>query len=193
MEKLDNSQYTMDRIRVHDMIKDFLVPKSNLPTSLSFFRELEDIELYFHHKNSIEEIFLSLEKNSTKSKWAKRVLEELKKASPLALKATFRLIQEGIDSSLSSCSNKEYRVANKLFKSKDFQEGVKNTYSRLNDYQTPKWTHKSVFDVKDELIDDIFHPLYFEFDRIPELVVADECFAEDRIDYVLKKDFNLTF
>lgn len=72
--------------------------------------------------DTMEGIVQALEKDGTP--WAKGVLEDFAKASPLSLKVTLELLKRGKDQILSDCLRMEYRVSQNLLKHDDFYQGV---------------------------------------------------------------------
>lgn len=72
--------------------------------------------------DSVEKIIEILQSDT--SSWAKEVLDDLKKASPLSLKVTFELIKRGQNKMLSECLKMEYRVSQNILKHGDFYSGV---------------------------------------------------------------------
>lgn len=72
--------------------------------------------------DSIEKMIDILREDT--SSWAKEVLEDLNKASPLSLKVTFELIRRGQKLNLPECLKMEFRVSQNLLKYDDFFSGV---------------------------------------------------------------------
>lgn len=72
--------------------------------------------------HSVEKIVEALKKDG--SPWAKEILEEFQKASPLSLKVTFDLLRRGQDQNLSECLKMEYRVSQNILQHDDFYSGV---------------------------------------------------------------------
>lgn len=72
--------------------------------------------------DSVEDIIKALEKDGTT--WAKDVLAEFAKASPLSLKVTLELLKRGKGQILPECLRMEYRVSQNLLKHEDFYQGV---------------------------------------------------------------------
>ena len=71
----------------------------------------------------MEQIVQNLEKDG--SAWAKEVLEDLDKASPLSLKVTFELLKRGKSLSLPDCLTMEYRLSQNILQHKDFYIGIR--------------------------------------------------------------------
>lgn len=64
----------------------------------------------------------TLQKDNTQ--WAKEVLGDLSKASPLSLKVTFELLKRGQGQNLPDCLKMEYRVSQNILQHDDFYSGV---------------------------------------------------------------------
>lgn len=58
------------------------------------------------------------------SSWAKEVLDDLQKASPLSLKVTNELLKRGQKQNLPECLVMEFRVSQNLMQYDDFRTGV---------------------------------------------------------------------
>jgi 3-hydroxyisobutyryl-CoA hydrolase len=119
---------------------------------LSFSRDLENMELCFHHKKSVEEIFNSLEKLNTT--WSMNTLNALKQASPLSLKVTLKAIGELENASLHTAYKLDYRISLRMIYTEDFKIGVE---SLLNE-ESPKWK-STLENVSDSLVEQFFEPL----------------------------------
>ncbi|XP_050525236.1 3-hydroxyisobutyryl-CoA hydrolase, mitochondrial [Daktulosphaira vitifoliae] len=128
---------------------------NNVQFSLQPF--LEKIDLIFSNEN-VEVIFDSLEKDQ--SEWSQKTLKTLKEVSPLSLKITRKEILNGKNLDLNDCLKMEYRLAYRCVEAKystDFYEGVRALL--IDKDKNPKWTHRSIKDVKDETVEKYFEPL----------------------------------
>lgn len=109
---------------------------------------------------SVEEIFAKLREeiqntSSAYRGWAKTIVQDMRSKSPLSLKVTLRLLQEGRkQESLKGSLELDYHLVRRFADDSDFKEGVRATLID-KDYR-PKWKHKSIEDVSDTLVDDYF-------------------------------------
>ncbi|KPM04577.1 3-hydroxyisobutyryl-CoA hydrolase, mitochondrial-like protein [Sarcoptes scabiei] len=105
--------------------------------------------------NSVEEIFEKLSSDS--SSWAKEILEDLKKMSPMSLKLTFELLKRGQGKSLPDCLSMEYRLAQNILQMKDFYSGVgARLITKTND---PKWEPETIQEITDEQVQSMFNTM----------------------------------
>ena len=72
--------------------------------------------------DTVEGIIDALKQDS--SSWAKEVINDLQKASPLSLKTTFELLKRGKGQNLPECLKMEFRVSQNLLQYDDFFTGV---------------------------------------------------------------------
>lgn len=72
--------------------------------------------------DSVEAIIDILKQDS--STWAKEVLDDFQKASPLSLKVTFELLKRGRSHNLPECLKMEFRISQNLLQYDDFFTGV---------------------------------------------------------------------
>ncbi|XP_027199518.2 3-hydroxyisobutyryl-CoA hydrolase [Dermatophagoides pteronyssinus] len=105
--------------------------------------------------DSVEQIVQNLEKDG--SAWAKEVLEDLDKASPLSLKVTFELLKRGKSLSLPDCLTMEYRVAQNILKHKDFYTGIRARL--IEKTNKPEWDPKTLAEVTNQTVQSIFGPI----------------------------------
>lgn len=104
---------------------------------------------------SVEKIIENLKKDN--SDWAKEQLTTLSKMSPLSLKITFKLLEEGIRLTLQDALKMEFRLSQRFMQDSDFYEGVKSVLiDRTGD---PKWNPASLEEVTDEKVNSYFEPL----------------------------------
>jgi len=103
----------------------------------------------------VEAIFNTLKEDS--SQWAKEVLEDLSKASPLSLKVTFELLKRGRTQNLPECLKIEYRVSQNLLQYDDFFNGV--SARLINKTNNPSWNPKSLEEVTETMVNSMFDPI----------------------------------
>ena len=83
---------------------------------------------------------------------ASAFLEGMEKSSPLALHATFRLLNEGQKQvKLMECLEREQKVQMNLFETDDFKKWRSNQGGGL------KWKHENINDVTESEVDALFH------------------------------------
>lgn len=102
--------------------------------------------------DSVEKMIDILKEDT--SSWAKEVLDELHKASPLSLKVTFELLKRGQKLNLPQCLIMEFRVSQNLLKYDDFFNGV--TARLITKSGSPSWNPKSLSDVTDDIVEGMF-------------------------------------
>lgn len=106
--------------------------------------------------DSVEAIFAALE--SDPSEWAKAQLVTLRSKSPQTLKVTFRQLREGASmASFEDEMRQEYRIACRVSRMHDFQEGVRAVV--IDKDNKPVWNPASLEEVSDALLDSIFAPM----------------------------------
>ncbi|KAL2730378.1 hypothetical protein V1477_016189 [Vespula maculifrons] len=106
--------------------------------------------------SSVEEIINKL--NEDGSEWAKKIVQTLLKMSPTSLKVTKQCIEKGSKLTLEECLKMEYRLSCAcLQKNSDFHEGV--TALLITKHRNPVWNPKSLNEVTDEYIDQLFKKL----------------------------------
>lgn len=102
--------------------------------------------------STVEEIFENLQNDG--SDWAKETLNILKKLSPISLKVTHRCMTTARNLSFRDGLKMEHRVAVNFVNTDDFKEGVRAIL--IDKDFKPKWSKKSIYDVKDEDVDKFF-------------------------------------
>jgi enoyl-CoA hydratase/carnithine racemase len=103
-------------------------------------------------KNSLEEIFLSLEKAN--DSFAKETLEVLSKRCPLSLHTTFEYLKRARDLSFPDAMTLEFQLSQHFVRTKDFQEGIRAAV--VDKDRTPTWQHTSWRDVPKDLVQSYF-------------------------------------
>jgi enoyl-CoA hydratase len=134
---------------------------------LDGLNEIQEIGLLQKEKGLIEdhfsaptlkEIFQSLAKaEATGSEWARAVLADLRRCSPLSLAITYRHICSARTLDIRQTLIEDYRLAVRCLENHDFHEGVRAAL-RDKDGQ-PKWRPARYEDVSPDLIEPYFAPL----------------------------------
>lgn len=104
---------------------------------------------------SVEEIIKNL--NEEGSEWSKKILDMMKKMSPLSLKVTHRQLQLGENMSLTQCLKMEYRMVVRHLEDSDFKEGVRALL--IDKDQNPKWNPASIEAVSSSRVEKFFAKL----------------------------------
>ncbi|KAL4228647.1 hypothetical protein ACF0H5_011692 [Mactra antiquata] len=115
---------------------------------------MEEINRLFGGE-TVEQIVENLEKEG--SDWAKTQLNILRKMSPVSMKITLRLINEGVTRTLQDDLQIEYRLSQRCIEDKDFYEGVRAVLKDKD--QSPKWNPSTLEGVTKEHVDWYFSPL----------------------------------
>lgn len=107
-------------------------------------------------KSSVEEIIACLEAND--DDWSKAQLKVMSTKSPQTMKVAFRQLREGAAfATFEENMRNEFRIGWRQVRSADFQEGVRAVI--IDKDNTPVWPSKTLSEVTDEKIDEIFAPL----------------------------------
>lgn len=104
---------------------------------------------------SVERIIENLKKDN--SDWAKEQLTILSQMSPLSLKITFRLLEEGIRLTLQDALKMEFRLSQRFMQDSDFYEGVRSVL--IDRTGSPMWNPATLEEVTDERVSAYFEPL----------------------------------
>ena len=92
------------------------------------------------------------------SDWAHDQLELMGKNSPLSMKVAHRQLHAGAQhQTFHDTMRMEYRIACRLVRAPDFQEGVRAVLLDRDDM--PRWSPASVEQISDDMLDKIFAPL----------------------------------
>jgi enoyl-CoA hydratase/carnithine racemase len=110
------------------------------------------IERCFGQTKSVQEIFAALE--AEQSEWAQRVLQRLKRLSPLSLLVTFRAFEHAKGLDLLQCLHMEHHIALRFFESADFYEGIEAAVIQKRE---PKWQYACIDDVPQSVVDSFFN------------------------------------
>ncbi|MBA4750483.1 MAG: enoyl-CoA hydratase/isomerase family protein [Alphaproteobacteria bacterium] len=103
-------------------------------------------------KNSLEEIFLSLE--TANDSFAKETLEVLSKRCPLSLHTTFEYLTRARRLSFPDAMTLEFQLSQHFVKTHDFQEGIRAAV--VDKDRNPTWQHPSWRDVPKDLVQSYF-------------------------------------
>jgi enoyl-CoA hydratase/carnithine racemase len=119
-----------------------------------------DIDYAFHGKDTVEEIYSSLESLVHKeSKFATTTLATLKTMSPTSLKVTLEGLKRGAKAqSIAEALQMEYRIVMHMMKEgSDFYEGIRAAL--VDKDGRPNWNPTNVADVTDEMVNQHFELL----------------------------------
>ncbi|XP_060558404.1 3-hydroxyisobutyryl-CoA hydrolase, mitochondrial-like isoform X1 [Ruditapes philippinarum] len=140
---------------VAHVLDKFQHESTGIPDTDFILRDhMEEINRLFEGE-TVEEIMQNLEKDG--SPWASKQLEILKKMSPVSMKITLRLLNEGSARTLQEDLEVEYRLSQRCIEDKDFYEGVRAVL--IDKDQSPKWDPTTVEGVTKEHVDWYFSPL----------------------------------
>jgi enoyl-CoA hydratase len=118
-------------------------------------RHREDIDRLFGG-DSVEAIFAALEADG--GEWASAQLATLRAKSPQALKVSFRQLRQGADmASFEAEMAVEYRLACRISRTPDFQEGVRAVI--VDKDNAPRWSPATLDGVTEQALDALFEPL----------------------------------
>ena len=119
--------------QIDKLLTDLKATQTGLPSFVA--DHIEDINTVFSQP-SVSEIFSVLKQSAT-STWGSEALQILQKNSPLAIQATWALLQRGHTLGLSDCFKLELELI-KLWKHKgEFTEGVRAAL--IDKDKKPKW------------------------------------------------------
>jgi enoyl-CoA hydratase len=90
------------------------------------------------------------------SGWGQGQLENLRAASPFAVRLTFAQLRRGIDLSFDEAMRMEYRLVQRVMQQGDFHEGVRAML--VDKDRNPRWRHARIEDVADDEIEGCFAP-----------------------------------
>lgn len=107
---------------------------------------------------SVEEIVTRLEAvGGAAAAWAKDVVADLRRRSPVSLKITHRHIREARERDLRQTLHVDYRLACRALEGHDFYEGVRAAL--IDKDGKPGWRPARLEDVTREMVDAYFAPL----------------------------------
>ena len=96
--------------------------------------------------------------DASSSEWANSQASDLKTKCPQTLRVALRQMREGAKAqTFEDVMRMEYRITTRMVCSPDFQEGVRAVL--IDKDSSPKWSHASVADVPDALVDSFFEGL----------------------------------
>ena len=118
-----------------------------------------DIDYAFDGKDSVEEIFDSLESMGPESKFGTSTLSTLKTLSPMSLKVTLEGLKRGAKArTIAEALQMEYRIVMHMMKEgSDFYEGIRATL--VDKDGNPKWSPANLNDVTEEMVNSHFEEL----------------------------------
>jgi len=163
-EKLAELETLLIHAKSAEEVEQILSGYKNIPeaTTVPDFIEYKDLISQCFSKNSVEEIFDSLNKIATSNThdfktigWAKTTLSTLEKHSPTSLKVVHRQLIEGKKLSYEEVFKMENRIAQTFMKKrKDFFEGVRALL--VDKDKNPKWSPATVKEVSTQEVDEYF-------------------------------------
>jgi enoyl-CoA hydratase/carnithine racemase len=118
-----------------------------------------DIDYAFDGKDSVEEIFDSLESMGPESKFGTSTLSTLKTLSPTSLKVTLEGLKRGAKAgTIAEALQMEYRIVMHMMKEgSDFYEGIRAAL--VDKDGNPKWSPANLNDVTEEMVNSYFEEL----------------------------------
>ena len=118
-----------------------------------------DIDYAFDGKDSVEEIFDSLESMGPESKFGTLTLSTLKTLSPTSLKVTLEGLKRGAKAgTIAEALQMEYRIVMHMMKEgSDFYEGIRAAL--VDKDGNPKWSPANLNDVTEEMVNSHFEEL----------------------------------
>ena len=118
-----------------------------------------DIDYAFDGKDSVEEIFDSLESMGPESKFGTSTLSTLKTLSPMSLKVTLEGLKRGAKArTIAEALQMEYRIVmHMIAQGSDFYEGIRATL--VDKDGNPKWSPANLNDVTEEMVNSHFEKL----------------------------------
>ncbi len=119
----------------------------------SFEAHTEELDRLFKG-DSVEDIIEALK---TGGDWAKAQAETLASKSPLSTKLSLRQVREGVNASFRGVMEMEYRIASRLIKTDNFQEGVRAVL--IDRDNAPNWSPAPLSAISESEIDAFFAPL----------------------------------
>lgn len=127
--------------------------------TLFTMENMKSIESAFHKKvGSVENVLSELERlEKDGSEFAAASRKEILSKSPLALKVTFRALNENSNRTLPDALKTEFRLGLRVTASHDFKEGVRALLVEKDN--KPNWVPSKLEDVTKEMVDDCFSPL----------------------------------
>jgi enoyl-CoA hydratase/carnithine racemase len=138
-----------------------------IDTEASFlFQNRQDIDYAFDGKDSVEEIFDSLESMGPESKFGTSTLSILKTLSPTSLKVTLEGLKRGAKArTIAEALQMEYRIVMHMMKmGSDFYEGIRAAL--VDKDGNPKWSPANLYDVTEEMVNSHFEELGNELNFI---------------------------
>ncbi len=151
-QKIKNAMIEADPIDpVVDALHEYPGPGTLMP--------MKDVIDRIFAAGTVEEIVKRLEEeDGDHLDWAKEVILELNRKSPLSLKITHKLIREARElRDLKSALIVDFRLAARFLRSHDFLEGIRAAI--IDKDQKPEWKPDKLSDVSDDMIDRYFSPL----------------------------------
>lgn len=149
------SQQIGARLSTNDTIENVLDQFSSKPHDHSFLEQHQDVIDRLFEGQTIEEIFLNLEREGTD--FSLKCLQTLKKKSPTSLKMILALLLKNKNHSLRDCLIHEFRLSKACVRGHDFFEGVRALL--VDKDRKPHWSPASIAEVSDKDIEHCFDSL----------------------------------
>lgn len=134
------------------------------PRDLDLFQEL--IGRCFAAASVEEIVELLMRERGPLRPWADQVIKDVLRQSPLALKATHRLIRLSQSVGLRETMLTTHGVLASMFAGEDFREGLRAAVLELD--RSPRWRRSSLGDIKDKDVDALFRPLSSDALALPK-------------------------
>jgi hypothetical protein len=81
---------------------------------------------------------------------ARGALSGISAADPVALRMTWALISQGVQSTLKESIELEYRAMLNMMERSDYDVGMHLLHERASDSKSPKWSVESIAEVSEE-------------------------------------------
>lgn len=152
LEEKDFSKFNKENIKkeIQNIFKKYELKKEE-----GFLEKNKDeIQKYFS-KNTLEEIYEELEKNSASSELAKNILKDFSRNSPISMKVTKELLKRAKNMTLKECVDLDPILARNFMSAKDVYAGIETILIEKTG-EIPNWEIKDIRDVSAELVNSYF-------------------------------------
>ena len=142
--------------------KDALAPSASVPPAAGLTHHPRLAALF--GGTTVQAVLATLAADG--SDWARTQHATLLTKSPLSMAVSLRHMRAGAGaSSFAEVMRNEFRIANRMMRQHDFQEGVRALI--VDKDNAPRWTPADIADVPDALLDSVFAPLGHEWTPLP--------------------------
>ena len=154
---IERLQHNLSGLRLDDSLGLVAMAPDDVSNNVTdeFLDTTEYVFGVSSENDTVEGIFDRLE--NLKTEWAQQTLEKLQTMSPLSLKVTLKQLRQGATKSMKECLQMEYRIACHMMANADFVEGVRSVL--IDKDNAPKWRHKDITQVPNELVQSFFEPI----------------------------------